>query len=862
MEFDEKYVAMVWRRWKADHGAVPPEWANAFAFLENIYGPGFFPDIPTTDKTTAEAGPEFGDYLRRFGHLHAKLDPLGLTEPVALPEAVAGDARANLYSGSIAVETGHLDDPDMVDWIHQEFEALQSKRLLPNTDILRQLIETETFDAFLASKYPTKKRFGSEGADAILPMLHALRDAAENDGIDEIVMGSMHRGRLSILQNFAGMPSALLLRLIAGHHPFPDMPDLPADVAYHMGFSDQLGKPRLTLLPNPSHLEAINPVVVGFARARRAEAGTAVLPLILHTDASVVAQGVNAELLQMSALPGFEVGGTIHIVINNQIGFTTEPGEARSSRYCSGPWKAVDSLLLHVNGDDVDACVQAARFAASFRHRFGRDAVIDMVSYRANGHNEIDEPRFTQPLYYQAADQKQRLSHSYVKRLEQAVNFKAAKADQYREAVWHRLSEAFAAGATAGEADVNGPKANQPDGPISRDVAQLNEIARAVSFLDKDDAMPKLKKLMDRRIEKLDEGVDWALAESMAFGSILQAGISVRLCGQDIERGPFSQRHLAAIHPDTGSRHYPIASLAKQGAAFEVVNSLLAEYAVLGFEFGYSVAAENTLCVWEAQFGDFLNGAQIMMDQIISSGFEKWQLTGNLVMLLPHGLEGQGPEHSSARIERLLQLCANNNMVLAHPSTPANYFHLLQSQISRPGHPLVIISPKKLLRLPAARSSLAELSGAEGFRPVIASAVPANVRRAILCSGKVAYELEMLADQYAFPVQVIRIERLYPFPAQELSELLEASGVSEMIWLQEEPENFGAGLWLLPRLMQIAEETGIRLLPMVARPASASPAGSFHGRHEEDQQKLVRRALGLCQVDGCQIDEGLKRQHG
>lgn len=844
MVIDERYVEGLWRRFLEEPAAIAPDWRNAFQFISLVYGEQPFSPARTR---VAEVQPhDLRDYLTRFGHLHAALDPLGLTPIPPLPTGLrGGDEDAELvraYTGSLTVETGHVDDPLMRDWIVTAFEDAQREGGGPDPAVLDQLLDTEALDRFLARKLPGKKRFGSEGADAILPLLHAIRREAQSGGVDELVIGSMHRGRLSVLKNFAGMDAARMFGLVRGEHNFPDRPDLPGDLAYHLGQRSEAAGMRCTLLPNPSHLEAVNPAVIGFTRARRSEGSGRAMAVIVHTDASVVGQGVNAELLQMSALPGFQVGGAIHIVINNQIGFTTEPSEARSSRYCTGPWRAVDSLLLHVNGDDVDAVVRAAALALRFRERFGRDVVIDLVCYRANGHNEIDEPRFTQPLYYHAADQKIGVADTYARRLidggllsEQEVRARRLRADAKLEAD---------VAAAPGASDEARAVSNRVPGKDPQ-TSDLRDIVVALSRAPANESNAKLAKLMERRLDELENGIGWPLAEAMAFAWVLRSGVSVRFAGQDVERGAFSQRHFAIVHPHTGLRRRLLDGFAQHGAQLEVVNTLLSEYAALGFEYGYSLGTDRALCVWEAQFGDFANGAQIVIDQFVASGFEKWRQASALVLLLPHGLEGQGPEHSSARIERLLQLCARDNIAVAHPSTPANYFHLLREQARSGDRPLFILTPKMLLRLAQARSPLAAFADGAGFEPVIASMPSGPVRRAVLCSGKIAYEAEKVRAESDAAVAIVRIETLYPFPAEALAASLAATGVSEMLWLQEEPENYGAGAWLATRLAAVAGGVGAALMPMVARPESASPAGGFHMWHDRDQRALILRALGV-----------------
>ena len=840
---DSRYLENLWREYKSNPSAMTPEWRRTFQFIDEMFGDA---------SSDAAASPppadliELRHYLRRFGHRHADLDPLGLEAPSPLPLSlrVEGEEAADLrraYLGTLAIETGHLDGAEIADWVAGAFEDLQRQPAVPDPAVLHQLLCNEAFERFLALKFQGKKRFGSEGADALLPLLHALRRGARAYGADELILGAMHRGRLSVLANFMGMDVAHLFGLLKGEHPYPDARHLPADVPYHLGHVAQLDEVACTLLPNPSHLEAVNALVVGYARARRAEAGARVLPIILHTDGSVIAQGVNAELLQMSALAGFEVGGAIHIIVNNQVSFTTDPHEARTSRYCSGAWRAVDSLLIHANGDDVDAVLRAGALALRFREKFARDVVIDLVCYRANGHNEIDEPRFTQPLYYRAADTKPSVAALYAQKCIAAGVVDAAEAPMMREA-FHRQLEAALGSDVRPAVSTIGQRPKHELAPCS--AAELADLVSRLSIIQEGTGHAKMIRLMARRTEEIGEGVSWPLAEAMVFARLLQNGLSIRLSGQDVERGSFSHRHLAAVHPQSGARRHILADFAAQGARFEVVNSLLSEYAVLGFEYGFALGASSRgLCIWEAQFGDFANGAQIAVDQFITSGFEKWRQTCNLVVLLPHGLEGQGPEHSSARIERLLQLCAGENIRVAHPSTPANYFHLLCDQAACGDRPLFIITPKVLLRLPEARSALSDFAGENRFTPVLADARSKGARRAILCSGKIAYEVER--EPRSDQIVILRLEQLYPFPAEALVAALKRAQVAELVWLQEEPENYGATSWLQPRLAALCAACGVRLDPPIARPASASPAGSFHSVHEKDQRALIVRAVQM-----------------
>ena len=841
MIIDEKYFSKLWLQYRDQPSSVGTDWRHAFEFIEFLYGDPF---SETGGSGLGVAPDRASDYIRRFGHLHADLDPLGLARGRSFSgTGLNPDERSwSSYCGTLAVEIAHLD-PEIADWVSAAFEDLQAAPRRPSEQVLEKLITNQVFEQFLGAKFPGKKRFGSEGADAFLPLLHTISDQAAAGGFDELIMASMHRGRLSILANLAGMDRSRLFSLMAGSHPFPDQQALPGDVPYHLGSSARHGGLTSLLLPNPSHLEAVNPVAIGYTRARQTLVGRRALALILHTDASVIGQGVNAELVQMTNLGSFSIGGAIHIIINNQVGFTTDPAEARSSRYCSGPWRAVNSLLLHANGDDVDAVLRAGTLALRFRERFGLDAVIDLVCYRANGHNEIDEPRFTQPLYYRAADAKEPIAALYERQCLDAGVTTTDRVEATRARVRAELERSFA-NRPAQAISPPGRRAIIPS-PPAPSAEGFRELIIGLSHVPEGQGVPKMIKLMNRRIAELDEGVSWPLAEAAALAHVLRSGTNVRLCGQDVERGSFSQRHLAAVHPETAERQHPMNRFAERSARFEVVNSPLSEYAVLGFEYGFSLGAPDALCIWEAQFGDFANGAQIVIDQFIASAYEKWLQQSRLVVLLPHGLEGQGPEHSSARIERLLQLCAGENIRVVHPTTPANYFHLLREHAGSGDRPLFILTPKMLLRLPQARSMLADFVAPNGFRPVISESSGVKEGRAVLCSGKLAYEIEREKAKHGVTIPVIRLEQLYPFPEAELEAALRDLAVQQFQWVQEEPANFGAALWLGPPLQALAARLQLELLPPVARAESASPAGSFHGLHERDQRRLILKALHL-----------------
>jgi len=870
------YLEALQARHLADPLAVDSGWACVFDALRQLDVEGAVAQAAATALLTGAA-------FRERGHLAADLDPLGLAERdsrvepdlaslarlgARLAEGARGDAAQTaawfreVYCGPLAAETAHIDAADIRAFIHAAMEATPTP--LAPEDRLRALdllLAGQEFERFLAVKFPGKRRFGAEGADSLVPLLDRILSEAAARGITEVLVGGMHRGRLSLMHNVLGKPALELLAEFAGAKPFDTPLPIAADMPYHLGFATELAfgnrRLRLTLAPNPSHLEAVNPVLIGRVRARQdiAMQGGAepkhVLGLILHTDASVIAQGVVAEMLQLSGLAGFATAGTIHVVVNNQIGFTTEPQEARSSRHCTGAWKAIDSLILHVNGDDVDAVLRAADLACAFRQAQGRDAVIDLVCYRRNGHNEIDEPRFTQPLSYRRIDERQDVGTRYAAQLE--TEGLTTPGEVARLAAGHRqsLQEAFAGTAayraargTARDAaaDAREPETGVPPERLRMLLARLSALPAGMA-LD-----PKVARLVGRRAAQAEQGVAWATAEALAFASLLTQGVGVRLSGQDVIRGAFSHRHLALTDRETGSRHVSLNHLEAGQAMFDAVNSPLSEYAVLGFEYGYSLERPDALVLWEAQFGDFANGAQIILDQFIASGQEKWQLPSGLVVLLPHGLEGQGPEHSSARPERLLQLAARGNLRIAHPSTPANYFHLLRGQMRRPARkPLFVLSPKTLLRLPAAVSDLAAFGPGTAFQPILVGAAPAGVRRVLLCGGKIAYELERgQADRGLADLAIIRIERLYPFPECELEDVARRWTQARFAYVQEEPRNQGAWSFIAPRLEALLARCGVHEPRpcCFSRPESSSPAGSFHAEHAADQARLVEEALG------------------
>ena len=860
--FEELYALFL-----SDPLAVDESWRAVFRLVGEIGPAG-----------ASANGTAVADRLRRDGHLIASLDPLRPDAPparsAAAAQAFAGvdpgdpavDGLARAYLDTLAVETGHIDDPAIRRWIADRMERAAMPDAEARRRALLQLVRAETFERFLATKAPTKKRFGAEGAEAVVPLLHRILERAAMLGVDDVVIASMHRGRLNLMVNALHVAPVAMLHAFNGNHPFPLDGDRAADVPYHLGSETVLnlaGRPvRVSLCPNPSHLEAVNPVGAGRVRARQdlaARAGadaSRVLGIVLHTDASVIGQGSVSEVVQLAGLQAFGTCGTIHVVVNNQIGFTTDPSEARSSRYCTGPWKAVDSAIVHVNGSDADAVLRAADLAVEFRDAHRRDAVIDLICYRRNGHNELDEPTFTQPLLYKAIDAAVPVAARYGGRLVAEQVCEADPAGEERDRYWQVLQDAYAAseGYRINRSGFpNGRWApyaggDEPEAVTGLEEAELRRLLAALARVpDGFTPHPKIARLLGQREEAATCGLSWPVAEALAFASLVSTGTDVRFSGQDVARGAFSHRHYLLHDFETGASLNSVQQLAAPGAHFDVVNSPLSEQAVLGFEYGYSLERPDALVVWEAQFGDFSNCAQVVIDQFIVSAEEKWMQPSGLVLLLPHGLEGQGPEHSSARVERLLQLCAGDNIRVANPSTPANYFHLLRRQVlGKARKPLFVTSPKTLLRLPQAISPAAEFAPGCRFRPVILDPAPQPPRRVLLCSGKIAYALAAeRAARGAHDVAIVRLEQIYPFPARELAALLRPFAAAGFVWVQEEPSNMGCWSWLDRRLEAVLRSIGAAspCVGLVARPESPSPAGSFHGNHDADQQALVARAF-------------------
>ncbi len=838
--------------------------------------------------------------FRDHGHQLARIDPLG-SEPPGHPRldpeffgipldmldhiptslilADGGDIPLSetlqrlrdSYCGSTGFQFEHLEDPEKVRWLWKEVESGKHSAPMPAGEkiaVLQRLSEVEGLEQFLHRTYLGQKRFSLEGNDMLVPMLDlAITEAARHGG-RRVVLGMAHRGRLNVLTHIVGISYRYLIREFEGAPQEDEAPSwlLEAgmgDVKYHHGavgtYSAGNGmEVEVNLAPNPSHLEFVNPVVGGMARAlqqvgdERDEAS--VVPVLIHGDAAFAAEGVVAESLNLARLDGYRVGGTVHIIVNNQVGFTTNPEDGRSTRYASDLAKGYDIPVIHVNGDDPEACLAAMRLAMAYRTNYRDDIVIDLVGYRRHGHNEGDEPAYTQPIQYEKIHEHPTVRQIWAQKLIEDGTVEEREVDAAQDRVIEILRGAQATVLAEKDKREHDPFPPPPDEPerleteTAADLETLSEVnTAALQVPDGFTVHPKLKRQLNRRRDNfgLETALDWAWAESLAFGSLLKQAVPVRLTGQDSERGTFSQRHLVLHDARTGARTTPLRTVAP--TRFEIHNSPLSEAAVLGFEYGFSVAGESDFVLWEAQFGDFVNAAQVTIDQFIASGRTKWGQLSSLTLLLPHGHEGQGPEHSSARLERFLQLCAEDNMRVAYPTTPGQYFHLLRRQaLALPRRPLVVMTPKSLLRHPRATSPVREL--VEGrFQPVLADPVTVGreeeVTRLVLCSGKFYYDLLTAEgrDELAW-LSVARVEELYPFPARELQALVARyPNLEEVVWAQEEPRNMGALNFVGPRLRAAVP----REIPMrhVARQERASPAEGRPAAHDAGQRKLVRDVL-------------------
>jgi 2-oxoglutarate dehydrogenase E1 component len=848
------------------------------------------------------------------GHLAAELDPLKVTENNDLPELdprtygfqledmdrqiyidnVLGLELASMkeiidivhrtYCGTFALQYMHISNPDESQWLKERIEGYGKEINFTKRGrkaILNKLVEAEGFEKFLHVKYMGTKRFGLDGGEALIPAMEQIIKRGGALGVKDIIIGMPHRGRLNVLVNVLAKPLRAIFNEFQGGSFKPKEVAGSGDVKYHLGASSDRefdgNKVHLSLTANPSHLEAVNPVVLGKARAKQEQYNDdtrrSVMPILLHGDAAFAGQGVVAECFGLSGLTGHRTGGTMHIVINNQIGFTTAPHFSRSSPYPTDIALMVEAPIFHVNGDDPEAVVHAAKVATEFRQKFAKDVVLDIFCYRRFGHNEGDEPMFTQPLMYKTIKNHKTTLEIYSERLIKDGLVPQTEIEVLKKNFQKILNDEFEAGKNfqPNKADwldgrwshLNQNNENYQRGTTAISLARYKKISKALTNVPKDFELHKtVKRQLASKKEILKEGValDWATGEALAFGSLLLEGFPVRLAGQDSARGTFSQRHSVLIDQNTEDRFFPLNQIDKNQKYYEVIDSMLSEYAILGFEYGYSLSEPNALVIWEAQFGDFANGAQIMFDQFISSGERKWLRMSGLVMLLPHGFEGQGPEHSSARLERFLQNSAEENWIIANCTTPANYFHILRRQLHRTYRkPLVLMTPKSLLRNKFAVSQQEDFIEGSSFHRVLWDDAQKensylnleqdiNIKRVIVCSGKIYYDLLKERDSNKLSnIYLLRVEQLYPVPGKALTKELNRFKNAQLIWCQEEPKNQGAWSFIEPNLEIILSELKIKAkrAKFVGRPPSASPATGLASQHKEQQEKIIFEALDL-----------------
>ena len=894
---DPAYTDQLYEQYLSDAESIDPEWKrffDGFEFARKNYANGATAELVVPNEFKVI---NLINAYRERGHLFTLTNPVrirrkysptldienfGLSADDLKKEFHAGNeigiGKATLqkildhlnqtYCQSVGVEFAYIRNATIYKWLQHRME---SRRNMPKFSkstkitILRKLSEAVFFEKFLHRRFPGQKRFSLQGGESLIPALHAVIERGSELGADEFLIGMPHRGRLNVLANIMGKPYKDIFNEFTNKE-FDDE-QLLGDVKYHLGAtlerSTLNGKTvNLTLAPNPSHLEAVGPVVTGITRAKidqKYHGDTdKTVPIIIHGDASIAGQGVVYELIQMSELEGYRVGGTIHLVVNNQVGFTTNYLDARSSTYCTDVAKVIQSPIFHVNADDAEAVVYTIELAMEYREKFDKDVFIDLLGYRRYGHNEGDEPRFTQPLLYQAIEDHEDVSKIYVDKLIAEGTITQEEADAIEQEIYRNFEEHLELSNKSKKLKVTpflGPTWSNIRVAVNEDFDQspetgvdiktLRRIGESITHLPEGTAFNrKLVRLMNDRKAMLepDGMLDWGMAELLAYGSLLVEGIPVRLSGQDSQRGTFSHRHAVLTIEDSGEKYTPLQHLSDKQAPFDIYNSPLSEYGVLGFEYGYSLASPHTLTIWEAQFGDFFNGAQIIVDQYLSSAEDKWKVMSDLVIFLPHGYEGQGPEHSSGRMERFLSMSAENNMQVTNATTPANFFHLLRRQLKRPFRkPLIVFTPKSLLRHPLAVSSLKDLSQG-GFMEVIdGHQVDAEkVSRVIFTSGKLYYDLIEEREHRKSNEAIIRIEQLYPFPHKQLTRIVDRyPNAQRYVWAQEEPANMGAWSYFL-RNFKITE------LLLVARPESGSPATGSSNLHAVRQRKIVEKAFGEC----------------
>ena len=894
--YNDAYIAEVFESYRRDPASVEASWRQFFQMAEALGGGSAAPIAPAAPVAGAvTADPAFlrkvagasslAMAIRQYGHLAVPLDPLGTapagaaelapsfhgisegdlsevpSEALGTPGGTAADVAARLratYSSRLAIEVGHLEEEVEREWFRQVLEH-EGLRLAMTPDekeaTLARLTEVDGFERFIARAWVNMKRFSIEGTDAMVPMLDAAIDEASQRGTREVVIGMAHRGRVNVLAHILDKPYATIFNEFDGRHAELGSSET-GDVKYHLGatttksFADGRSV-SVMLVPNPSHLEVVNPVLTGVARARIAALGgseRAVLPVVIHGDAAFPGEGVVAETLNMSKLPGYRIGGTLHLIANNQVGFTTNPSDSRSTWYASDLAKGFEIPIVHVNADDAEACIAAVRLGIMYRDTFGKDFLVDLVGYRRWGHNEGDEPTYTQPALYAKVRQHPTARQVWAQRLVTEGVVTAEQVETLDKAQQDRCDELLAESRKSVDLDHDEP---EPMRPTPGSIPSIDTAVRAETLVALNERLltwpadftphPRLAKQLERRREALGAagGIDWGHAEALAFASLVMDGVHVRLTGQDAERGTFTHRHSVLNDVNTGAKYCPLQHLPNATGRFEVYNSPLNEMGVLGFEYGFSTAEEDALVLWEAQFGDFANMAQPMIDQFIVADRAKWGQDSSVVLLLPHGYEGQGPEHSSARLERFLQLCAEGNMRVAYPSTSAQYFHILRRQSRVPvRRPLVLMQPKSMLRLAAAASRLDDLVSGR-FQPVLDDPQVASrddVTRLVFCTGKLYYEL--VAKDHPAHLAVVRVEQLYPWPHEEVSRVVDLyPNIAEIVWAQEEPKNMGAWSYVAPRLR--ASAGNALIIRYIGRPERASPAEGYASSHAVEQARIV-----------------------
>lgn len=904
--FNDGIFAEQFERYRLDPASVDETWRQYFRIAESLFGPGAATsgaasggyDVDFLKKVASAASLQ--QAIRNYGHYAVQLDPLGTPPPgaedlsaeywgltdadlQAIPGAALGDDRfataadaiarkRKVYAGRIGYEVWHLEADDEREWFRQAFRhGVLTRALTPDEkkDTLRRLNQVDGLERFLGRVYQGYKRFSVEGTDMLIPMLDEVIRESGQSGAQEVVIGMAHRGRLNVLTNVMGKPFENLFAEFEGRHDHADE-NATGDVKYHMGFlgsREVNGKTvRLRLVPNPSHLEVVNPVIEGVVRALQRVPGKpaerdelAVVPVAIHGDAAFPGEGIVAETLNISRLNAYRTGGTIHIIVNNQVGFTTDPTDARSTHYASDLAKGFEMPIFHVNGDDAQACITAVRLACAYRATFKKDVLIDLVGYRRHGHNEGDEPMYTQPTRYTQIRKHPTVPQVWAGRLVSEGVLTDAEAAAIEQAVSQHYADIHARfKQSLLGSEKHAPWPAEPTAvltPVVTAVPADQLVAVNDALLTWPDDLkpnPRLAKQLERRRETMGEqgGIEWGHAEALAFGTLLLDGMSVRMTGQDAERGTFSHRHAVLSDSENGRKYAPLANLQGARGAFEIFNSALSETAVLAFEYGFSTVATDALTLWEAQFGDFVNVAQPIIDQFIVADRAKWGMDSGVVMLLPHGYEGQGPEHSSARLERFLQLCAEGNLTVAYCSTPAQYFHLLRRQALRKARrPLICMQPKSLLRLPQAASKLDDLAQG-GFQPVIDDPIAAqhrdDVRRIVFCTGKLYYDMS-LASARNPNVALVRVEELYPWPHEEIVRITDLyPAIEQVVWAQEEPKNQGAWTYVQPRLRASAgASVGVRY---VGRPERASPAEGYMDAHQAEQARIIATVMDTGEV--------------